>query len=166
MNAKALGIVCAAILSTGLAGCGGEDASPTQPAPTFHMAGTYSAQWLIQFYRSRDGFTGSFNCYGTMTIAQPASSSNTITGFAVVGSPCPPQTFDLSGTVQADGTLAFVSGGPRPPEGQCPAASGAPYNGVVTDNGLSAHATAMLNCPGPGEGPHRFDYILSAWRSF
>jgi hypothetical protein len=128
-----------------------------------NVAGRYEAwnMWQVQFYRVRDGFTGSFYCPGSLTLAQSGSQ---ITGFAVVSEPCPPSSFELSGSVTADRGLSFTSGGPRPPEGQCPAPSGAAYSGVATEVQASLRATVNLECPGPGEGPHRFDYIITAYK--
>jgi hypothetical protein len=146
-----------------LVACGGDN--PTQPtAPVPNVAGRYEAwnMWQVQFFRTNDGFTGSFYCAGSLTLAQ---SGNRLTGFAVVGEPCPPLSFDLSGAVTADRGLSFTTGGPKPPEGQCPSAVGASYGGVATETQISLHATASLDCPGPGEGPHRFDYIITAYKS-
>jgi hypothetical protein len=147
-----------------LAACGGDDttgSTPTGPVPS--IAGSYGGYWLVQFRRHHDGYSGSFYCYGSVTLAQ--SASGTLTGFAVVNSSCPPSSFDLTGGVDAQGTIRFRSGGPQPPVGQCPAATGATYSGVVTGPSLSARASVELECPGPGEGTHTFDYILQAYKS-
>jgi hypothetical protein len=157
-----------------LAACGSD--SPTSPsAPVPQITGKYNGYpaWLVQWNRSRDGVIGSFTCYGTVTLSQSESAGGiaSLTGFLVVAQPCPAQSFDLTGTVQADGSVHFKSGGPKPPQGQCPAAAGVEYAGVVTRNAastyleLSVRGTAMLDCPGPGEGPQQMDYILSAYRS-
>ena len=143
-----------------LAACGGEDATgPTTPLP--NVAGTYNGNWLVQFRRHHDGFSGSFYCYGSVTLAQ--SSTGALTGFSVISASCPAASFDLSGSVGTGGSVTFTTGGPRPSVGQCPVATGASYTGVVTDHRLSARATVELNCPGPGEGAHTFDYILDVW---
>jgi hypothetical protein len=160
-----------------LGACGSD--SPTVPsAPVPQIAGKYNGYpaWLVQWNRSRDGVIGSFTCYGTVTLLQSESTGGIahLTGFLVVAQPCPAQSFELTGTVQADGSVHFKSGGPKPPEGQCPAAAGVEYAGVVTGHAaptsqyleLSARGTAMLDCPGPGEGPQRMDYIISAYRYY
>jgi hypothetical protein len=36
---------------------------------------------------------------------------------------------------------------------------------VVAASQLSVRATAQIECPGPGEGTHTFDYILQAYKS-
>jgi hypothetical protein len=147
-----------------LAACGGDDATgPTTTVPVPSVAGTYSGYWLVQFRRLHDGYSGSFYCNGSMTIAQTANGS--LTGFLVVSSSCPPSSFDLTGGVDAQGAIRFTSGGPRPPVGQCPSPTGATYSGVVTDTSLSARASVQLECPGPGEGTHTFDYILQVYKS-
>ena len=126
------------------------------------MAGTYSASWQVQFQRHHDGYSGSFYCQGSITLVQSAGGS--LSGFTVVSASCPALTFDLTGSVRPDASITLTTGGPRPPVGQCPAAVGATYNGLVTDRRISARATVELNCPGPGEGIHTFDYILDARR--
>ena len=146
-----------------LAACGGDDSTGPTPVPVPSVAGSYSGYWLVQFRRHHDGYSGSFYCNSTLTLAQ--TTSGALTGFAVVGDTCPPLSFDLSGSVDAQGALRFTSGGPRPPVGQCPAAAGASYSGVVAGSQLSVRATAQIECPGPGEGTHTFDYILQAYKS-
>ncbi len=144
-----------------LAGCGGNDATGPTTTNVPNVAGTYRGNWLVQFRRHHDGFSGSFYCHGRVTFAQ--SSNGALTGFLVVESSCPGLSFDLAGSVRPGGSLTFTSGAPRPPVGQCPAPAGANYSGVVAERQLSARATVELDCPGPGEGLHTFDYILTAW---
>lgn len=146
-----------------LTACGGD--SPTSVTNLPNVAGTYAGHqiWLVQFRRHHDGFSGSFDCNGTVTLVQ--SREGRLTGFAVVSAPCPSLSFDLAGRVSPDGSVTFTTGSPRPPVGQCPAAVGAAYAGLVSDQVLSARATAEVFCPGPGEGSHRFDYILNARRN-
>ena len=143
-----------------LAACGSE--SPTTVTNLPNVAGTYTGYniWLVQFKRTSDGYSGAFNCNGSVTIVQ--SRAGQLSGFAVVSSPCPPLSFDLSGGVGPDGSVTFTTGGPKPSVGQCPAAAAATYAGLVSDKVLSARSSADIFCPGPGEGPHRFDYILTA----
>ena len=159
MRRSAMGAVSLLILVA----CGGDSpTAPTVPVPS--VAGRYEAwsMWQVQFFRTRDGFTGTFYCPGSLTLAQ---SGDRLTGFAVVNEPCPPQSFDLTGSVTVDRGVSLTTGGPKPPEGQCPAAVGASYSGVVAGSQISLRATADLDCPGPGEGPHRFDYIITAYKS-
>jgi len=156
-------LLCAASIGVALAACNGE--SPTTPSPVVvpSVAGRYEAwnMWQVQFYRMSDGFTGSFYCPGSLTLAQ---SGSRLTGFAVVSDPCPPLSFELSGSVTADRGVSFTSSGPRPAQGQCPAPTGAAYGGVATGSQISLRATVNLECPGPGEGPHRFDYIITGYK--
>jgi hypothetical protein len=155
-----------------LAACSSDN--PTTPNPVGPpIAGTFTGyrMWLVQWNRSVDGAIGSFTCDGSLTLSQSGGNggSSQLTGFLVVGQPCPAMSFDLTGTVQGDGSIQFISGGAKPPVGQCPAASYVQYSGVVTHSGttwqLSARGNAMLNCPGPGEGPQQMEYILSAYKS-
>jgi hypothetical protein len=57
----------------------------------------------------------SFVCSGTVTLTQRPSVTpgqpDQLSGFAVVSRPCPPISFDLEGSVSADGSIRFVSGG-------------------------------------------------------
>src|SRR5262245_44756532 len=148
-----------------LAACGSDTpTTPSRPVPS--VAGHYE-RWdglLVQWNRAHDGVTGSFTCQSSLTLSQAADSGvglSALTGFLVIGGPCPPQSFDLNGTVDADGNVRFSTGGPKPPEGQCPAVQKVDYAGVVVHTGdgnnaeLSARGTANINCPGPGEGPQR-----------
>jgi hypothetical protein len=145
------------------AACGGDNPTEPTPGPIPSIAGSYGGYWLVQFRRHHDGFSGSFYCNSSVTLAQTATGG--LTGFAVVGETCPPLSFDVSGSVNAQGALRFTSGGPKPPVGQCPAAVATIYSGVVAGSSLSVRATAQIECPGPGEGTHTFDYILQAYKS-
>jgi hypothetical protein len=153
-----------------LAACGGDDSLPTVPPPTpppiTNWAGTYtnSQLWLVAFERTSDGWRSSYTCPGTMTISQGAQSgaSAPLTGFAVVNQPCPPATFQFVGTVQADGSMTLTTDGPRPLG--CPAKI-ASYAGQFAGRQLSARATTSIDCSGVTEGTHRFDYVISAFKS-
>lgn len=156
----------ALILTFGLAACG--DDTPTAPPPPLPaVAGTWGVQWLVQFERASDGFSGSYYCWGTMTLSQSASSgqSAALDGFTVLQSGCPQGTFDVTGTVRPDGTMTLSTVGPRPNEGQCPVAEGANYAGQVANNVFSARAEERVDCPGPGEGPHTFNYVMTAYKN-
>lgn len=163
-----------------LAACGSDSPSdptsqpPPAPVPTPQLslpniAGTYSASnmWLVQFERLSDGWHSSYNCTGTLTLSQGAAAAGvaSVTGFGVVGSPCVPISFQLSGTVEANGTLTLRGDGPRPPECEAPRAS--TYQGVVSGRTLSARSTetVMVNCAGAVEGAHRLDYIITGLKT-
>jgi hypothetical protein len=163
--------MAAALLTLPLLSACGNDTVTRPPAvsgePVVSIAGTYTGFpfWLIQVVRTNDNFTTSFNCQGTMTISQSPGSNGvaSLSGFAVVGSPCPPLSFPLSGTLRSDGTITIITGGPRPPEGPCPPAVGAEYSGLATANSISARGSATVQCPEFGE--HKFSYIISARKS-
>jgi hypothetical protein len=151
----------ATFAAASLVACGGEN--PVAPTILPSVAGRYEAwnMWQVQFQRAHDGYSGTFYCPGSLTLVQ---SGDRLTGFAVVGEPCPPSSFELVGSVTPERGIVFTGAGPRPPEGQCPAPSGAAYTGLATDVQVSLRATANLDCPGPGEGRHRFDYIVTAYK--
>jgi hypothetical protein len=157
--------VAAALLALFTA-CGDDDTvtGPNGSAFAPNIAGTYSSSqlWLIQVVRTNDNFTKSFTCQGSLTLSQSsvAGGSANVSGFAVVGAPCPPLSFPLAGNVRSDGTITFTTGGPRPPEGPCPPADGAEYSGLANGTSLSVRAAAVVQCPEFGE--HRFSYIVSA----
>src|SRR5260221_1975042 len=132
-----------------LAACGSE--SPTTVTNLPNVAGTYTGYniWLVQFKRTSDGYSGAFNCNGSVTIVQ--SRSGQLSGFAVVSSPCPPLSFYLSGGVRPDGSVTFTTGGPKPAVGQCPAAAAATYAGLISDKILSAPSSADIFFPRPRE---------------
>jgi hypothetical protein len=122
--------------------------------------------WTTQFKRTHDGYSGSFECEGSMTIVQ-APGSSSFTGFAVVAGPsgyygCPPMSFSLTGTVQAGGAISIVTRGPQPRLGPCPAPAESTFTGVIGRETLSARGSVTVNCPGAGEGEYRFDQIISA----
>ena len=157
--------MAAALALAGLSACGNDDVtSPVPPPPGPGVAGTYTAgnMWLVQFERLSDSTRGSYTCAGSLTISQ-APSSSALSGFAVVGSPCPPVSFNLTGTIQADGTLTLTGDGPRPVscESQTATYSGQFSNGSL----LSARASVTLNCSGEVQGRHRFDYIVTGRRN-
>ena len=105
-----------------LAACGDSHVStPTQPSePVPNIAGSYSTQWLTQFIRPHDGYSGSWTCAGNLTIVQSPGASS-FTGFGVVNAPCPAVSFDLAGKVQVGGAISFDTGGPKAGAGPCPA---------------------------------------------
>jgi len=151
-----------------LAACG-DSSVPTIPVPNF--AGSYGLQWQVQFHRNHDNFEGSYFCYGTLTMAQSSTGRGeaTLNGFVVIQGGCPQGTFDLTGSVRSNGAITLRTVGPRPNEGQCPFAMDTVYSGLVSEASggsytLSARATTLLNCPGPGEGEHRFDYVIQGWK--
>jgi len=97
-----------------IAACGDDKVtSPTPPPePLPNIAGQYSTQWLTQFIRPHDGYSGSWTCSGSLTIVQSPGASS-FTGFGVVTAPCPAVSFDLVGKVQVGGAISFDTGGPR-----------------------------------------------------
>src|SRR5258706_13290713 len=136
-----------------LAGCGSD--SPTAVTNLPNVAGTYSGYniWLVQFKRTSDGYSGAFNCNGSVTIVQ--SRSGQLSGFAVVSSPCPPLSFDLSGGVGPDGSVTFTTGGPPAPGGPGPAAPAPRVAGLVSGKGLPPPAEPATLCPRPATGAQR-----------
>ncbi len=156
----------ALILTLGLAACG-NDGPTAPPRPLPAVAGSWGVQWLVQFERTRDGFSGSYYCWGTMTLSQSATAGDSanLSGFTVIQSGCPQGTFDVSGSLRPDGTLTLATAGPRPNEGQCPVVEEARYAGQVSNNVFSARSEEIVNCPGPGEGEHRFNYVMTAYKT-
>lgn len=157
----------ALLLALGLGACG-DDAGPTAPPPSLPaMAGSWGVQWYVQFERTRDGFSGSYYCWGTITLSQSASAgtSASLEGFTVIQSGCPQGTWDASGSIRPDGTVALSTVGPRPNAGQCPVVEDAAYSGQVSNNVLSARAEETVSCPGAGEGEHRFNYVMTAYKN-
>jgi hypothetical protein len=146
-----------------LAACDGSDSNvnvPTTPLPS--LQGTYSGtNWLTQFNRSRDGYAGSWNCSGSMTITQEPGSDK-FSGFAVVGAPCPAESFELTGSVTAGGAVTILTRGPRPGAGSCPLPPPSTYTGLFQGNTLSARTQVKLDCPGELEGEYTFNQIITA----
>ena len=144
-------------------------AVPTPQLSLPNIAGTYSAtnMWLVQFQRLNDGWRSSYNCTGTLTLSQGTAVGGVapVSGFGVVGSPCAAISFQLSGSVEANGTLTLRGDGPRPPE--CEAPRTTTYQGVVSGRTLSARSTDTLtvSCVGSVEGTHRLDYIITGLKT-
>lgn len=162
MNSTRSTAVAALLL---LAACGSSDSDLTVPTPTASvpsLTGTYtSTNWLTQFNRTRDGYNGSWNCSGSMTLAQEPGSDK-FTGFAVVGAPCPAVSFELTGSVTAGGAVTIVTRGPRPGAGTCPLPPPSTYTGLFQNNLLSARTQLKLDCPGELEGEYTFNQIITA----
>ena len=104
---------------------------------------------------------GTFTCPGQMTLTQTGS---TFRGFMVINPPCGASSFDVTGTVQANSAVTLVGEGPRPGAGPCPAPTNITYTGLLTGTQVSVHAEATVNCPGEGEGIHKFDYVLTGFK--
>jgi hypothetical protein len=153
-----------------LSACGSDSSStPTPvepPVPVPNLTGTYSnsQMWLTQFTRTRDGYNGSWTCSGSLTIAQPQGSA-TFTGFAVVGSPCPANSFELTGTSEASGAVTFNTRGPKPGAGTCPLPPTSAYTGLFLNRQLSARTNVKVQCPGELEGEYTFNYIITAYKN-
>jgi len=153
-----------------LTACGSDDnTTPTPvepPLPVPNLTGTYSSSqmWLTQFTRTRDGYNGSWTCSGSLTIAQPVGGAS-FTGFAVVGSPCPANSFELTGTSEASGAVTFTTRGPKPGAGTCPLPPTANYTGLFLNRQLSARTSVKLQCPGEEEGEYSFNYIITAFKN-
>ena len=121
--------------------------------------------WLTQFRRTHDGYNGSWTCSGSLTIAQAAGSPS-FSGFAVVGAPCPAESFELVGTVQRSGALTMTMRGPRPGAGTCPLPPVALYQGLLDAGVISVRNQVQLDCPGAGEGQYVFNQIVTARRAY
>ena len=152
-----------------LAACGDDKiTTPTPPIePPPSIAGSYSTQWLTQFIRPHDGYSGSWTCSGSLTIVQSPGASS-FTGFGVVSAPCPAVSFDLVGKVHVGGAISFDTGGPKAGAGPCPAPPVSTYTGTLSKDGrqMSARSTKTLNCPGEGEGEYQFNQIVTAYKNF
>jgi hypothetical protein len=150
-------------LALALSACGGDDEGPTSPTPPPDIAGAYYTSWTLQVLRKSDGFQKSFYCSGQLTFVQ---STTVLSGFAVVGPPCAPESYDLSGTVRAGGAVEFTTNGPRPTEGPCPGGKNVRFSGQVTaEDGwrsLSARGVTDVTCPEFGD--HEFTYIVQGSR--
>ena len=164
MKIKRLMAVAAVVMLAACGDDGGTGATPVTRAPAFNLSGRWShyAMWLTQFNRTADGYNGSYTCSGTMTIVQDASSSS-FTGFAVVGAPCAPVSFDLSGNVDRAGGVTLNMRGPRPGAGPCPQGPESRYTGLVNGGSISARGAYTVACG--EEGEYQFNVILSATRS-
>ena len=163
MNAMRPAAVAALFL---LAACGSNDggvSGPTPPAqPVPNLSGTYnSTVWLTQFNRTRDGYAGSWNCSGSMTLSQEPGSDK-FKGFAVVGTPCPAVSFDLAGSVTPGGAVTIETRGPQPGAGTCPLPPPSTYTGLFQSNLLSARTQVKVTCPGELEGEYTFNQIITA----
>jgi hypothetical protein len=154
-----------------LTACGDDNEVPVSPptapvVPVQSWSGTYSNSqlWLVAFERASDGWRSSYTCPGTITISQGTQSGNSapLTGFAVVNQPCPPATFEFTGSVQGDGSMTLTTDGPRPLG--CPEKLTS-YTGLFTGRQLSARGTTSIECSGVTEGTHRFDYVITAFRN-
>ena len=163
MNAMRPTAVAALLL---LAACGSNDGDvsgptpPTQSVP--NLSGTYnSTNWLTQFNRTRDGYAGSWNCSGSMTLSQEPGSDK-FKGFAVVGTPCPAVSFDLAGSVTPGGAVTLETRGPQPGAGTCPLPPPSTYTGLFQNNLLSARTQVKVACPGELEGEYTFNQIITA----
>jgi hypothetical protein len=145
-----------------LAACDDDDKVTTPEVPIPNMAGNYpSTNWLTQFVRTRDGYAGSWNCSGSMTLVQEPGSDK-FSGFAVVGSPCPAVSFELAGSVTRGGGVTIVTRGPKPGAGTCPLPPPSTYTGLFQNNQLSARTQVRLDCPGEEEGEYTFNQIITA----
>ena len=145
-----------------LAACGDDKKVTTPELPVPSMSGNYpSTNWLTQFVRTRDGYAGSWNCSGSMTLVQEPGSDK-FTGFAVVGSPCPAVSFDVAGSVTSGGAVTIVTRGPKPGAGTCPLPPPSTYTGLFQNNQLSARTQVKVDCPGELEGEYTFNQIITA----
>ena len=158
----------AVALSLGLASCGGDAESPTSVTPPPDVAGAYYTSWTLQVLRKSDGFRKSFSCSGQLTLVQGTSgaSSEPLSGFAVVGTPCTAESYDLSGRVSTGGAIEFTANGPRPTEGPCPGGKDVRFSGQVTSQdgwrSLSARGVTSVTCPQFGD--HEFTYLIEGSR--
>jgi len=157
------------LTAASLAACGYSKSSLVTPTVVNYpaVAGSYNATGTTQYNRTRDGYNGSFTCYGSLTLTQEPNSPD-IKGFAVVSSNCPPLSFDLLGSVTAGGEISFRTGGPKPAGGPCPAPPVTSYTGSFTTAGsaltISARGLTSVNCPGELEGEYKFTQLISAQR--
>jgi hypothetical protein len=151
-----------------LVACGGDSESPTgatgTPASYTSMAGLWNGTWLTQYNRTRDNYNGSYQCPGQLTITHDATKAS-FSGFAVVSAPCPPLSFNLTGSIDANKAVRITMAGPRPGSGTCPQFPASTYTGSLVGNTLSVRAAATVNCPGELEGDYDFNIILTAYKS-
>jgi len=153
-------------LALGLSACGGDGESPTSATPPPEVAGRYSLTWTLQVLRKSDGFQKQFTCFGAMTLTAGSASGSTtaLGGFATVTSSCPPESYELQGSIGSGGVIEFTTNGPKPPEGPCPGGKNVRFSGQITGSGtsrfVSARGVTGVTCPGFGE--HDLTYLISA----
>jgi predicted small lipoprotein YifL len=154
-------------LALALTACG--DDGPTTPTPPpADVAGSYWINWTLQVLRESDDFQTEFYCSGQLTLVQEAARGSvaTLTGYAVVGSPCAPESYDLRGSVDANGAIQFTTDGPPPTEGPCPGGEDVRFSGQVTEqdgwHSLSARGVTSVSCP--EFGAHEFTYLMNGGR--
>jgi hypothetical protein len=103
-----------------------------------------------------------------LTLQQASATGDLahLSGFAVVDSPCAPESCDLTGSVRAGGAVSFTTDGPRPPEGPCPGGTAVPLSGQITSQDqwrtLAVRGAVTVTCPQFGE--HEFTYLINANR--
>ena len=144
-----------------LAACGDDGGSVTSPTPPpANVSGLYYGSWTLQVVRKSDGFQKAFYCPGQWTIS--TSSTGAISGFAVVDSPCAPESYTLAGSVTSGGAVEYTTNAPRPTEGPCPGGADVRFSGQITNNGgystLSARGVTTVTCPTFGE--HEYTYLI------
>lgn len=169
MSLRITSRIIVTVVAASLAACGDSKSGLVTPTVVNYpsVVGSYNATWTTQYNRTRDGYNGSFTCYGSLTLTQEPNSPD-IRGFAVVSSNCPPLSFDLAGSVTAGGEISFRTGGPKPAGGPCPAPPVTSYTGSFTTAGssltISARGLTSVNCPGELEGEYKFTQLISAQR--
>jgi hypothetical protein len=161
-------LVPAAAILLYFAACGGDDDSPTSVTPPPDVSGTYYARWTLQVLRKSDGFQKAFYCSGQLTLTQgtTAGATATLSGFAVAGSPCAPESYDLQGTIVTGGAVEFTTNAPRPTEGTCPGGKNVRFSGEITAQDgwrqVSVRGVTTVSCPSFGD--HEFTYLIEGSR--
>ena len=158
-------------LALAIAGCGDDRDGVTTPVTSPpNVSGAYTGYWTLQVLRKSDGFKKQFYCQAWLTVQQAETDTKTarLSGWIRADFPCSPESYELEGTVGANGAIAFTTDGPAPPEGPCPGSAGVRFSGQRTlmdsggSNGLSARGVTDVTCP--EYGAHQFTYIIEARR--
>jgi hypothetical protein len=148
--------------------CGSTSTAPTAAPPQLSGVWVGSPFWTLQVTRLSDNFQTSFTCPGRMTLSEATAVNGaaSLSGFAVASAPCAPVSFDLTGTIDSNGTLTLTTGGPPPTQGPCPGGTNVTYSGQVTGTNfqnVSARGVTTVQCP--EFGAHTFTYLLAASHS-
>jgi hypothetical protein len=127
-----------------------------------NVSGTYnSTVWLTQFNRTRDGYAGSWNCSGSMTLSQEPGSDK-FKGFAVVGAPCPAVSFDLGRIRHARRRRDHRDPRAAARRGHVPPAASLDVHRALPEQPALARTQVKVQCPGELEGEYTFNQIITA----